>query len=140
MANRGAVRPENWGKDHFSTLLYLETRIVDYSGVVRGEQMRARDSSYSCRLRSGEKKNHGDYDCIEDMIAAGLVIGGGRNKFSDYERGKGPNPNLEPFKPFKLTEKGWRLAHLLRRWKGGGKNKSLLPVELVLEAIREEPK
>lgn len=120
MDNKERISPEKWGKDHFSTLLYLETRVVDHGGVIRGEQMRGRDSGYPCKLRSGERLNHGDLDCIEDMREAGLVTGGGRNK---------------PYKPFQLTESGWRLAHLLRRHRGEGKTKTLPSVETVLWAI-----
>lgn len=81
MDNHNRIHPRSWGKDHFSTLLYLETRIVAHGGIVQGQHLRGRDSGYPCRLRSGEKLNHGDLDCIDDMKAVGLVTGGGRNKF-----------------------------------------------------------
>lgn len=82
-----------WGKDHWSTLAYLETRIVDYRGKISHDHMRCHrgrhpimyaakrrfitsgdGSAYPTRLWGGrEATDHDDYDCIDDMIAAGLV-------------------------------------------------------------------
>jgi hypothetical protein len=88
------VPMERWGKDHWSTLAYLETRIVDYRGKIAHDHMRCHagrhpamlhakrrgllfgtgdGSQYPTKLRDGELADHDDYDCIDDMIAAGLV-------------------------------------------------------------------
>lgn len=88
------VPMERWGKDHWSTLAYLECRIVDNRGRIAHDHMRchmrrhpamhaakrraiafgnADGSQYPTKLRDGELADHDDYDCIDDMIAAGLV-------------------------------------------------------------------
>lgn len=84
---------EQWGSDHWSTLAYLETRIVDHKGQIEHDHMRCHParhpgmyaakrrcfgasgdgSRYPTRLRDGEAADHDDYDCIDDMIAEGLV-------------------------------------------------------------------
>jgi hypothetical protein len=85
---------ERWGKDHWSTLAYLETRIVDHKGRIAHDHMRCHagrhpamlhakrrarlfgvgdGSQYPTKLRDGELADHDDYDCLDDMIVAGLV-------------------------------------------------------------------
>lgn len=106
------IEPERWGRDHQSVLLYLETRCVDYGGQVRTEQLRCNPTrhaygggvrwsdKYTTRLREGVAAvGHDDWDCIDDLVAAGLVIWGGT----------GANP------VFRLTDDGWREAGRLRR-------------------------
>lgn len=89
------VPMSKWGRDHWSTLGYLETRIVDHKGRISHDHMRCHagrhpfmlrakrrsnllgggdGSAYPTRLRDSETlPHHDDYDCIDDMIAAGLV-------------------------------------------------------------------
>jgi hypothetical protein len=88
------VPMERWGKDHWSTFAYLEVRIVDHKGRIAHDHMRchmrrhpamhaakrraiafgpADGSQYPTKLRDGELPDHDDYDCVDDMIAAGLV-------------------------------------------------------------------
>ena len=81
-----------WGKDHWTTLAYLETRSVDHQGVLSNKQMRCNPrlhrefahssllgsvidgSKYPTRLRNDETLDgHDDWSCLEDMVAAGLV-------------------------------------------------------------------
>lgn len=109
----GAIPMPLWGKDHWSTLAYLETRIVDHSGVLDPRNMRcntngphghfahvANDACYDTRLIGASIQSfHDDWDCIDDMVAAGLV------EWS----GTGVNP------VFRLTDLGWRVAGRLRR-------------------------
>lgn len=121
MIERTTIPIEKWGRDHFSTLMYIETCVVDNGGVVRGEKMRSAMSGYPTRLRDGEQPNHGDWDCVEDMRAIGLLEGGERNTFEAYYAGEGPNPKKEPHAPLRLTKTGWRLAALLRKHTGEGK-------------------
>lgn len=107
------------GRDHDSTMRYIETRCVDYGGVPAAAQMRtwpgrpARgdvrgmagrggggDKKYPTRLADGtELHEHDDWDCLNDFEAAGLLV---------WE-GTGLNPII------KLTDRGWRFAGLLRR-------------------------
>lgn len=81
-----------WGKDHWSTLAYLETRIVDGKGLIDNTRMRcdARlhrafawsgpfsgivqdGAKYPTRTKTGDVPNHDDWSCLEDMIASGLL-------------------------------------------------------------------
>lgn len=79
-----------WGKDHFSTFAYLETRAVDYGGLVDNKHMRCNPrihrelanvspggvidgGEYPTRLKDSELKNHDDWSCVEDMVINGLV-------------------------------------------------------------------
>jgi hypothetical protein len=107
-----SVPPNLWGKDHFSTLLYIETCCVDHSGVLKRECMRCdpkrhplfRHSGSSndtppTRLAAGLQHNHDDWDCLDDLIDAGYV----------QNLGTGANPRL------KLTDLGWTKAGELRR-------------------------
>ena len=90
-AARLPVPVADWGRDHWSTLAYLETRVVDEGGRVDPYRMRCDGSrhpekvrftpggahgsgGYPTRLRGGvELAGHDDWDCLEDAIAAGLL-------------------------------------------------------------------
>lgn len=113
------IIPENqFGKDHFSLLLYLETRAVDHSGnlIAEGEGRfssiyRLREynyggTNYPTRLKGGVNADdeHDDYSCLNDFIVAGWIT-----QDDDDED------------VIHLTEKGWNMAHQLRRWKADGK-------------------
>lgn len=115
-AFRGAVPMADFGKDHWSTFLYVETRCVDYGGELIREHLRVdprrhphhahRGSSGSVpptRLRSGPRTNHDDHDVLVDLVDAGLLraVGTGHPKFQ-------------------LTDDGWRTAGRLRRWVAEG--------------------
>ena len=84
------VPMEEWGRDHWSTLLYLETCAVDHGGNVDNRRMRCNPrlhrgfaafvngmimdgSKYPTKLRVGERGNHDDWSCVEDFVKAGLV-------------------------------------------------------------------
>jgi hypothetical protein len=134
------VPPELWGKDHLTTLLYVETVCTDRGGiaeaarmrqwsgrVLRGDVSHARpcfsDKDYPTRLRNGDElTEHDDWDCVEDMVQAGLILWGGT----------GILPVL------KLTDKGWALAGVLRRYIAeGGSSVSGFSVERLQEAIKD---
>lgn len=86
------VPVEEWGRDHWSTFLYLETRAVDAQGRIDNSRMRCHSrlhrpfahtssitgqiqdgSAYPTRLKEGEIVKHDDWSCLEDMVAAGLI-------------------------------------------------------------------
>lgn len=113
----GAVPMFRWGKDHWSTLCYLETIAVDNKGLVKIPEMRTNvavhpeyvhhitDKEYPTRLRDGfELPNHDDWSCMEDMICVGLMI-------AEMEARK---------VRITLTEFGWCIAGALRRYRGMG--------------------
>lgn len=82
----GPIPPAKWGKDHRSTLLYIDTRIVDHHGFLAALR---RDSpmghlgqdphmrcghEYPTRLAEGkELRGHTDYDCLADAVHAGYL-------------------------------------------------------------------
>lgn len=122
-SGKPSVPVEQWGKDHWSTFAYLETRAVDYKGVINHEHMRC-DSDrhpglansanrlgggkkYPTRLKNGaEKSDHDDWDCFEDLISVGLVTWEGTG--------------MLPIVAF--TDKGRVLAGRLRAFKAEGGN------------------
>ena len=81
------IEINKFGKDHWSTLAYVETCNVDNKGVMDRRRMRCNpdkhpllahtpqwSSSYSTILRDGVLEDgHDDWDCINDLEAAGLV-------------------------------------------------------------------
>lgn len=118
---------EKWGKDHISTLIYLETVCVDHGGKPVMDRMRSEpgrprrgwDSGqhgggplvnsakrYPTRLKDGtELFGHDDWDCAGDMEVAGLLEWGGTG--------------MSPV--FKLTDFGWKVAGSLRRQRAEGR-------------------
>lgn len=127
---------EQWGKDHWSTLSYIETRLVEGPLVVAFDQrMRQKrrnfrvlaealrpgspearqvsmavpmDSYHGTRLYGGTSvvSNHDDWDCVQDAVAAGLF--------------EGDVNNFEAGFPLKLTAKGYAVVADLRRFKASG--------------------
>lgn len=97
-----------WGKDHWSTFGYLECRVVDNKGVLDFRHMRGQRGvkcKYPTRLAFGvELKDHSDWDCLDDIEEAGLIV----------NHGSGINPLVQ------LTEKGLLVAAALRAHKATG--------------------
>ena len=106
-----------FGKDHWSTFAYIETRIVDHGGEPQREHMRTDKDRHPflawCRNEDefgGAKKHptrlkggillddHDDWDCVDDCIAFGLL----------ENVGSAVNP------VYQLTDEGRRVAALLR--------------------------
>ena len=127
-----------WGKDHWSTFAYIETCVVDRHGFVDSRRMRSTDERYPTRLRgfaqdpSRVVAGHSDWDCVADMIAAGLVAPApgttgekGRLPFHEYEararRFKTASARNEAHQ-FALTEAGIAMAARLREHKARGGN------------------
>lgn len=154
------IEPDRFGKDHWSTFAYLETRIVDHKGTIAHAQMRchatrhpimlaaksgimsasgADGSQYPTILAEGELPNHDDFDCIDDLIAAGLLevhmpalapyndvmtfIDAYGSPIRDDE-GMLADPDfatgltelwLCTYATFSLTERGWQVASQLRQ-------------------------
>lgn len=114
---------KEWGRDHTSTLLYLETCIVDHQGKLNPAHMRTdyqlhpgvpmtraasiagRETKYPTRLGdgSGFPHPHDDWSCLEDAEEAGLCA----------NVGTGLNPL------YRLTDTGWDLLGRLRLHRAG---------------------
>jgi len=107
----------NFGRDHWTTFLYLETCTVDNSGEPDLCRMRCDASrhpaqangmdskGYPTRLKGGVLlPDHDDWDCAEDLEREGLLAneGSAANRF------------------FRLTEAGRALAGALRGHKADG--------------------
>ena len=123
-----------WGKDHWSTFAYVGTRCVDYKGVLNKEHMRTKrdkhpklegdsqrmflsgDDEYVTRLSRYFEDNthclsdHDDWDCVEDMVALGLL-----EKFDSVM--------------YRLTKEGWRVDNILRQHKARGSNYASFTLE-----------
>ena len=119
------------GKDHWSLLAYIETRCVDYQGVLNKDHLRIKNpmvanstgyphirqwkSEYGTRLagyfkdddtqdKKRQIKAHDDLDCFNDLENAGYI----------KNTGTGLNPAC------KMTKLGNQVASLLRQHKADG--------------------
>ncbi len=116
---RDPVPVEHWGKDHWGTLIYIETRCVDYDGKPNNDHMRTDpdrhpamgqrqnvDRKYPTILKDGvELQDHDDWDCVDDMKKLGLL----------KKKGSAIHPRYE------LTDLGRSVVSRLRihKQKGG---------------------
>ena len=133
----GAPIPkERFGKDHFSTLAYIETRAVDYKGRLDGDHMRnnARrhrrklgryqvnvslgvtwKPEYATLLKGDTRpEGHDDWDVITDFLACGWLALIAEKTVEEDKVFGGNEVRV------KLSEEGWRIVHQLRRWKASG--------------------
>lgn len=117
------VSVDQFGRDHWSLFAYVECRVVDDGGIPNNLHMRcdpARhpglagsynghrltpDRKYPTRLAGGALLNdHDDWDCADDLEAAGLI----------QIKGTGIHP------VWRLTKLGRRVAAKLREHKQKG--------------------
>lgn len=128
-----SVPMERWGKDHWSTFAYLETRVVDGKGKIDNARMRCNarlhrhfavvspfgalqdGSKYPTRAKDGDIENHDDWSCLEDMVAAGLVR-------AFFQRTKYGEVFGDCRARVELTELGQKIAAQLRVYKAAGGN------------------
>lgn len=118
------VPPELWGRDHFAVLAYAG-HVAHKSGTPDRQKMRAQPGNPmmgwamamlcnadpgrkfpGTRLQGGvELADHDDWDCVDDLIAAGLL--------ENHRTGAQPL--------WSLTEEGLKLwSHLVRNHKTVG--------------------
>lgn len=132
---------EKWGKDHWSTLAYLETRTVDYDGVIDNRHMRCNPrlhrefahhwsgGNYPTILNGEETlDNHDDWSCLEDMVAAGYL--------QVWFRRASTNIFGNSEAKVKLTARGKVISTILRAFKAEGGNFGEFTVELVPEHLK----
>jgi hypothetical protein len=113
-----------WGRDHWSTLAYVETRCVDYDGVIRNERMRCNPRVHREFMHGGDGRNHptilaggetvdrhDDWSCLEDAAAAGFV----EVEFDTDDCLFG-----DAMAKVRMTDLGWEVVAKLRKHKGNG--------------------
>ena len=160
------IEMARWGKDHWTTFAYIETRAVECLAVdadrmrthprlhLRCFQMKRHGGSfgdgsrYPTRLKNGESvAPHDDWSCVEDMIAEGLL-----ETAPHHSDGTGKKPKVNSRMDFgqrcalcdpltgrcdatyKLTPKGFAVAHQLREHKASGGNFADFMPTLEIEA------
>lgn len=156
------VEPARFGKDHWSTFAYVETRTVDYKGTIEHDHMRCdtdrhpmlalagrrtgvvgfgpSDRKYPTLAKGEQIENHDDYDCLDDLRAAGLlevamppvVDGTFRTAYGKvitddgapidprFVTGLVEQRSLMRHATWSLTERGKKVAAALREHKAGG--------------------
>lgn len=123
-----------WGRDHWSTLAYIEHKLVDFGEyevkfdkhmrqkrrtfrvlveALPGHEKRVAsfgvpmEAQHGTRLSDGTSvPNHDDWDCVQDMLTGGLFEGDP----NDWDAG---------FK-LTLTPRGYEIAAALRKHKAEG--------------------
>lgn len=124
------VPQEKWGRDHWSTLAYMETVMVEkghfpvafdcrmrqnrrHFRIMPGkrtglaERALAMCPEYGSRLNDGRYiPGHDDWNCIQDMANEGLFATKG--------------DSVEPGKELRLSQKGQEIVAELRRHKMSG--------------------
>lgn len=127
--DRSPIEPERWGRDHLSTLLYIESVCINNNGKPVAAKMRQTPGQpsrgwdlngvyhiappspdpqgYPTRLADGtEIWGHDDYDCAADMVEAGIL----------RWEGTGISP------VFALTDYGWYVCGKLNEHRGKTKS------------------
>lgn len=130
---------ELWGKDHWSTLAYVECRCVDHRGMLDRRNMRCdpelhpahahmpwspeQREAYGTRLVDGSSRTgHDDWSCVDDMEAAGHVV----------QEGTGLHPVL------RLTSLGQAICAALRAHLAAGGTMTSFGAERVWQRAAAE--
>lgn len=110
---------ELWHKDHLSTLMYYETRLVDGRKIQR-EKLRPACDKYPTILKDGTKvTDHGDLDCLSDASAIGFGKAKGLFEVT-------------------LSDLGWAFVAELRRLRGSGTALGEINAAEVLETAKRK--
>jgi len=116
------ISMEQWGRDHWTTFHYVAIRCASHGGEIQRDKMRCDvgrhphlaggfavlmsqvdTARYPTRLKGAEEvEDHDDWDCMDDMMAAGLFI----------STGTGMHPHYE------LTDLGWDVFRQISEYRG----------------------
>ena len=118
------IPAKEWGRDHWSLLAFIECLCVDHRGKLddaRRRNLRTNSTTHpghgyslgepgwnpasGTRLKDKQLPMHDDWDCLEDLEAAGLLENNGSS--------------IEPL--LKLTQAGLAYSAALRAHKANGK-------------------
>lgn len=135
------IAPDRWGKDHWSTLAYIETRIVDYGSYTIGIDTRMRATRRTFRLmyearafmnsaaeRVAESGTGRTVSGINGSVLNDGAVVAHHDDYScleDFAAAGLLSVTSEQFAfgaNFTLSELGWAVSHQLRRWKARGGN------------------
>lgn len=131
------ITPADFGKDHWSLLAYVETRVVDHAGYLDARHLRGDGEEYPTGLSrpvGGPARivaGHSDYDCLADLLSAGWIVPAagttpsGRLLFRDLEaRGKhfGTASARHGTHRYTLSTLGLQVSGALRAHKAQGGN------------------
>lgn len=113
------AQEQQFGKDHWNTLAFLETQIVERLFPIDLRRMRVNENKrgfrngnpfgwqddWSTKLKDGSRESgHDDIDVLDDLENFG------------YLKNNGTHINIIP----KLTEKGRKVCNAIREHKGSG--------------------
>ena len=129
------VPMELWGRDHWSTLAYIETVETNMTEIIVRSDPRMRQNRHNYRVLGGRPPaipmrvdqgsllsdgrmaiGHDDWSCIQDFASVGLL-------------NCGPD-GVDVGQRIKLSEKGRAMAASLRAHKAGGGSFSTFKPEL----------
>lgn len=118
--NRPLVPRAQFGRDHWSVLVYIETRCVDDGGIPELERLRCNPETHphnygrrreqigpgATRLADGTRlEGYDDWDCLQDLEVEGFIV----------DIGTGINPQ------YRMTPYGWETVSKLRQWRADRK-------------------
>lgn len=140
------ISPKEWGRDHYSTLLFVKHCIENEDGKIDNERMRCNPrihrqllgkaqfdfgipvEEYPTRLKDGKiKEKHDDFSCLEDMVRFG-IIEAKENHIND-------NPFCNCVIIVSFTEKGAKYSHALEVLKKRGLNFAMIDHEKITNAL-----
>jgi len=123
-----------WGRDHWTTIVYVESRAVDFHGKLDNRHMRtdkdlhpqfahhSTDKKYPTRLsRDRIQENHDDWSCLDDAREEGLL-------HILYDGGTAIGY---------LSDLGWFIVGKLRRYKAENVQESSY-FHMISSAVQEE--
>jgi len=129
------IKPDQFGKDHRTTFLYVETKVTDTGRFKLSPNPHMRTHRHNWRLASrrlgagfgdkygtrlrdgGEQLKHDDWDCVQDLAEAGFLT---IHEHEPMESGdilhqKNSAQATENYGHVTLTDAGWSAATALRK-------------------------
>lgn len=115
MDRKPLVTMDRWGTDHWSTFAYAETTL-EMGGYLDMRKMRMDGDTYPSRLKGEELPSHNDLDCLFDAQDLHLLTISRATQRNSKGEVKAATYLVE------FTDRGFELAHALRKHKAQGRN------------------